>query len=61
VKEALQMKEGVVQKVLIFRVLASKAKIHGQDGGLSQWEPKAAYTKPLYSARPAGYIETDLL
>ena len=30
------MKEGVVQKLLIFRVLASKAKIHGQYGGRSQ-------------------------
>ena len=36
------MKEGVVQKELIFRLLASKAKIHGQYGGLSQCDPKAA-------------------
>lgn len=30
------MKEGVVQKLLIFRVLASNAKIHGQYRGRSQ-------------------------
>lgn len=36
------MKEGEVQKLLIFRVLASKAKIQGQYAGLSQWDPNAA-------------------
>ena len=53
------MKEGEVQKLLIFRVLASKAKIHGQYEGLSQCDPKAAYTSPLYSARPAGCVTTS--
>ena len=48
-----QIKEGVVQKVLIFRDWASNAKIQGQYSGLSQWEPNAAYTRPLYRARPA--------
>ena len=36
------MKEGEVQKELIFRDLASKAKIQGQYWGLSQCDPKAA-------------------
>ena len=36
------MKEGVVQKLLIFRVSVLKANSHGQYGGRSQWDPKAA-------------------
>ena len=47
------MNEGVVQKVRIFRDWVSNAKIQGQYSGLSQWEPNAAYTRPLYRARPA--------